>query len=108
MQTRLAEIAAWDARWPNHCKACGGTGGSSSAYDPSPAGVSLSPGHFYDFEPCEACAGSGICPRCGTAGLTSEERGDDSTGDGPCSACGWNGSRDMPPADPECWCEYEG
>lgn len=41
-------------------------------------------------EPCDNCAAIGKCGRCGLAGLTSEERGDDTTGDGPCTFCGWN------------------
>lgn len=80
----------WRVKWPNHCEACGGWGGQHYAYDPSPAGVGLSPGCMYDVDVCEALPPK-TCHRCGEAGL-------DEDGDGPCSNCGWNyddGLRDM-------------
>lgn len=82
--------SAWRQVWPNHCKKCCGNGGVAYSYDPSPVGVSLSSGSMADFEPCEACAGQGTCPRCGKPGLTSEARGDIETGAGPCTFCGWD------------------
>ena len=118
----LAEIeraqaarTAWFAKWPNACRVCEGHGGDWSSYDPSPAGVSLSPGVMYDFDPCPVCIGSdwaertetdeegepytvmlGKCPRC--AALMPNE------GDAPCPACGWNwgqGDDDTAPRVPE-------
>jgi hypothetical protein len=64
----------WEAAWPNHCRACEGWGGREESYDPSPAGVSLSPGSMTDFEPCEKCGASDLCPRCGVPLPTPGER----------------------------------
>lgn len=52
--------------WCERCGSCGGHGGSDYAFDPSPSGVSLSPGFMWDWDPCEDCTGAGICPSCGT------------------------------------------
>ena len=58
-----------------------------------------------EFEPCPDCAERGLCAWCMRPSLTSEERGDDSTGDGPCRYCGWDSSRiGPPPALAECIC----
>jgi hypothetical protein len=89
--------AAWLARWPNHCKTCHGKGGHISWADED----------SHDFEPCEDCALIGRCSRCGQPGLTSEDHGDDSTGEGPCKLCGW----DYDDQEPEifgCVCPREG
>jgi hypothetical protein len=61
--------AAYAEQWPNYCRTCEGYGGFVSTYDPSPAGVSLSPGWMEDFDPC-TCQTDGDwweakCPRCG-------------------------------------------
>lgn len=95
---------AWAAQWPNHCKTCKGVGGWVDTFDPSPAGVPLGAGVMHDCDPCPDCVERGICPRCGQPGLTDEERGDDSTGEGPCKQCGWNHD-DALPELPECWCD---
>lgn len=92
-----AAIRAWTAKWPNYCRGCHANGGAvSHNYPHTPD----------DYDICEDCVGKGICGRCGEPGLTSEERGDTSTGDGPCKACGWNyhDSRPEPLCDP-CPCE---
>jgi hypothetical protein len=75
-----AEHDAWVGRWPNHCKTCKGRGGHAYWTDED----------NHNFEPCENCTAIGLCARCGQPGLTSEERGDDSTGEDPCKSCGWN------------------
>jgi hypothetical protein len=61
--------SAWMSRWPNRCSRCEGAGVLVSSYDPSPAGVSLSPGSIEETEPCE-CVELGACPRCGVAFYT--------------------------------------
>jgi ribosomal protein L37E len=106
--------AAWFAKWPNACQHCEGHGGSVSAYDPSPAGVSLGAGYMYDFDACEHCVASdqgegtevidgeeytvlmGKCARCGARMPTEGEYA--------CPACGWNwdqGADDSAPPMPE-------
>ncbi len=98
--TERAQAArvAWAARWPNHCEACGGWGGATSYYDPSPAGVSLSAGFLQDFDPCAECSDKGRCGRCGGP----------VTDDGPCPACGWNCDDGMPQLqDGPCACVEE-
>lgn len=54
---------------PLACKNCKGAGFLWEAYDPSPLGISLSPGMMYDAEPCPKCFGQGICPWCGKHSL---------------------------------------
>lgn len=75
-----AEAHAYDLAWPGSCPRCGGGGEF----------VELDPDAGYMGEPCPDCTEQGRCARCGEPGLTSEDRGDPTTGDGPCSACGWN------------------
>ena len=50
--------------WPNHCTVCRGWSGIFSSYDPSPAGVALSPGNMMDFDSCEECYDKRVCCRC--------------------------------------------
>lgn len=85
---------AWQARWPRHCLQCGGWGGGGYSYDPSPAGVGLSPGQMWEWEPCPSCTGQGLCGRC-TGAIKDASL--------PCPHCGWNHD-DGRPATPECWC----
>lgn len=54
-------------RWPRHCRACKGVGGWWYEFDPSPSGIPLGPGTMRDFDTCQACIESDICPRCGKA-----------------------------------------
>lgn len=83
-------VRNWVELWPDHCWECNGWGGH-----PSPA-VSLAPGYFTDFEPCEYCIEEGRCPRCGEDGLESV-----------CDVCGWDqGDPDGKPAH-YCYCEME-
>ena len=95
-ERRQFSIDVWKKLWDNHCSLCLGRGGTDM-----PGGRdSLS-----DYDPC-ACTERGICPRCGEPGLTSEERGDASTGEGPCRECGWNYDDACPePLDGPCPCE---
>ena len=94
----IAAQDAWRARWPNACKSCQGAGGKAFRYDPSPAGIGLSPGYMWDFDPCPACEGR--CPRCGQPAPHDA--------DVPCPACGWNYGKGKDDACPEpieeCWC----
>ena len=90
-------VTAWLERWPRHCEECRGRGCWSSP------GSWDAPG---DGGPCEGCTEQGICPRCGEPGLTAESRGDSSTGEGPCSACGWDYDDSCPELpDGPCPCE---
>lgn len=98
--TRASEQIAYDQQWPNHCRACDGrgifTGSQSVPYGSTSASFDVS-------EPCGDCTEQGKCPRCGDDGLTCEDRGDNSTGDGPCQICGWNYQDGGRPADYD-WC----
>jgi len=105
-------IADYIEKWPGHCEDCQGWGGKVSYYDPSPAGVGLSPGSMQDFDPCPTCLDAGICPRCGekSADLVEEDYYDKFE----CSSCGWDDEKNndgMPEGDPyppecDCW-EWE-
>lgn len=89
----------WAAAYPNHCRACGGWGGTWSSYDPSPAGVSLAAGSLADFDTCADCSDKGRCGRCGADGLLDNETGDVVA----CPVCGWNDDDGMP-SEAECVC----
>jgi hypothetical protein len=60
-----AACEAYNQKWPKHCNACHGQGGKYTTYDPSAAGVHLSPGGEPDVDTCTHCVDQGICPRCG-------------------------------------------
>ena len=94
-------IKEYMEKWPNHCKYCGGWGGSYSTYDPSPSGVSLGSGYMIDIDPCPECCEKGNCPRCGEHILDPVETEDWEN----CPHCGfdWESPEGMPP-DPECVC----
>lgn len=100
---------AYDARWPEHCDACHGTGAFFYSYDPSPPGVSLGPGTMQGSVPCPHCTETGICPRCGvTAWPTDESWPDDGTAT--CWACHWSEDQaeEMAgPVPPDCTCGVE-
>ncbi len=59
------DVERYTKLWPNHCKACNGWGGFTEQYDPSPPGISLSPGYMTEFTPCQECYEIGKCSRCG-------------------------------------------
>lgn len=97
------DAAAYDAAWPKHCQECHGAGGKAVKYDPSPAGVALSPGYYTEFEPCPECYDKGVCPRC--AGKMAGE-GDEIPET--CPHCQWKVAGGCgAPAQPECWCWEE-
>lgn len=72
------QAAAWRVKWPHHCKACDGWGGSSFTQSHGPG-----PGEQM-FDVCEALPNMMTCHRCGKDGLS------DTDGEGPCSHCGWD------------------
>lgn len=90
------KLKEWDAKWPNACKHCGGAGAWHSY-----GGREEPP----DGGPCSECTEKGLCARCGQPGLTDEDRGDKSTGDGPCKLCGWDYDDVRPELDGPCACE---
>lgn len=77
------EAAAWRARWPNHCKHCGGWGGF--AYVQSHGPGLREP--MVDL--CDDPEDLRTCHRCG-------ELGCDEDGNGPCTACGWDNDDGVP------------
>lgn len=79
----------WREQWPNHCKICHGAGMFVDYYDPSPSGIAMGAGSMESIELC-SCTEHGLCARCMRLGLSCEDRGDSSTGEGPCLFCGWN------------------
>ena len=97
------ERAQYAARWPNHCRKCHGEGFTWYTYDPSPAGVALSPGYLEDYDPCPDCVEKGICPRCGEQVWTAESW--DSGDPVICPRCGWEEAKpDSMPPEAECYC----
>ncbi|MEK6860492.1 MAG: hypothetical protein AABY07_00845 [Nanoarchaeota archaeon] len=94
-------------RYPNYCRKCNGEGGESFSYDPSPAGVSLSPGFMIEFEPCDTCTEKGICARCGY--IYPEVLDDDNyyqIDDEKCPVCQFEAGKTYPIPSHECFC-YE-
>jgi hypothetical protein len=75
---REAANAEWRARWPNHCSACSGWGGS---HHTESHGFRHGAGEQI-FDLCEAVPET-QCHRCGEQGLSPE-------GEGPCTRCAWN------------------
>jgi len=47
------------------CQNCGGFGFLGRRDDPSPRGVGLSAGWYWEVEECPDCLGAGLCPGCG-------------------------------------------
>ena len=95
---RHANQQAWQLQWPAYCRHCDATGLVLHEHDPSPSGISLSPGVLVDGDPCSHCIEQGKCPRC-----NHTHDGDDH----PCSECGWNWGGNMDDYRPEweCWCD---
>jgi hypothetical protein len=95
----MLERAFWADKYPNHCRRCEGWGGQKSRYDPSAAGVSLSPGWMYDWDDCSKCTDQGVCPRCGYTWTDEDAMSD-------CRACNFElGETDgMPPIYEDCNC----
>lgn len=99
-------LAAYEREHPHYCRKCGGQGAKFVEYDPSPAGVSLSPGYMVDIEPCTECVEQGKCPRCGASDLPWDEEAVWDAQDA-CPHCGWawgKNSDDYAPQQPECSC----
>lgn len=94
-------LREFEWKYPNYCRACGGTGEVCEFFDPSPAGVSLSPGSMMECDPCALCIDDGNCPRCSAPAIVDR---------GPllhegCSNCGWQSSVSAPAPPPgECTC----
>jgi hypothetical protein len=83
---------------PNVCFACGGAGGFSWSYDPSPAGVSLGAGYLEDAESCALCEGDEDEPHCGLCGQPTNTDGE--------RLCGCSPDVFLHEG-PECFCWYE-
>jgi hypothetical protein len=77
----MKEIEEYKNKWPFYCVNCNGHGIFPGS-DNNPE----SPGS----DPCEVCTSRGICPRCFQPCLTNQDNGDQETGAGPCTFCGWN------------------
>ena len=119
------ERRAYEERWPNYCRECGGGGVLCESYDPSPAGVSLSAGSMEFCDPCSGdegtfynrhvkrhlyrppsrpCVEQGYCPRCAAPALI-EHKGYDNDA---CSNCGWRREKSQTAPPPgECVCPEE-
>ena len=96
---------AYAAKWPRYCRHCQGWGYFEYSYDPSPAGVSLSPGTMTDSDPCHKCIEEGVCPRCGKQVFDDDDW--DSGEPIVCPKCGWKeAAPDAIESEPECVC-YE-
>ena len=104
---RLLAILEFAEEWPNYCRMCGATGEVCYSFDPSPAGVALSPGSMQDCDPCEGkenrpCAEQGFCPRCASNIADPYAEDEEHTY---CQTCGWEWHKtDSAPPAPECVC----
>lgn len=105
-----AKRREYESSWPNHCRECRGWGMHAEKYDPSPSGVSLSPGTMTDVWPCARCIDAAAnggpcdhCPRCGIA-LSEEAAEVVAEGQGGCPGCGWKVKDRGMPDEPECVC----
>lgn len=96
----ILAASEFSLQWPHHCETCAGWGGQFYQYDPSPAGVALSPGWMTDFEECPDCMESGFCPRCGHNMPETWQTDEDD----PCPLCGWKYDTEGRPESPECCC----
>jgi hypothetical protein len=79
-------------KWPSYCQNCNGYGGAFEKFDPSPGGVSLSPGYLVEICPCPECLEQGICPRCAQPIETDH-----------CYFCDWDLDCDHGIPDQEIW-----
>lgn len=82
---------AYDVKWPNACKYCGGKG-SIEAHQSHPYGMGSATEYWT--EGCEACIMQDKCPRC-AGPLKVDEEGNVQE---PCAACGWT---DKEPGRPD-------
>jgi len=103
----LTDVAKFEAAHPKYCKHCNGWGMFFSTYDPSPAGVGLSPGTMTDSNPCPACVDNNLCPLCASE-LTGEWGEEDNLMRCSNPECNWNELvEDGLPEAPECLCWEE-
>ena len=86
---------AFENKYPDYCRKCGGAGWTNYDYDPSPAGVGLAPGFMTESEECECWTEPPYyCPLCGAQGtvvsvvLTDDPNKYNDTWE--CVKCGWN------------------
>jgi len=87
---------------PNYCRNCGGIGELVYCDDPSPVGISLSPGQMEFSDPCPECTEKGICPECGGQWDTLDLECENS-----CVNCGFRYGKTFGiPPEWECFC-YE-
>lgn len=93
---------AWIAEWPNYCRECNGAGEHHWIENGAPHGAGFWSMPMSEF--CENCVGVGKCSHCGAPDMIDTE-----TGDGPCSACGWNYDDECPLEYPDgpCNCQLE-
>ncbi len=98
------ERRAFEKKYPNYCRACQGWGSRVYRFDPSPAGMSLSPGYMEDWEPCTECVEKGKCPRCGSPLFEKRNKPDTLH----CRKCKWNTNEKFEgiPERPECECYF--
>lgn len=94
-----ADRAVYALQWPNYCRVCDGWGIQMFSYDPSPSGVSLGSGCFWEVEPCFDCYENSVCPRCG-----NDLFPDQSLEDTPCLHCGFKEGDEGMPRHTECDC----
>jgi hypothetical protein len=101
------DMVKFEERFPAYCRTCEGWGGKWEQFDPSPAGIMLSPGTMTDFDPCPNCVDQGVCPRCKqTLDMDMKEEYYI------CHDCNWtdedNGEDYGVPPYPECHCDLLG
>lgn len=91
-------IAEYQAKWPNYCHKCNGSGNLIS-YQSVPYGMGDTNMEVDDF--CETCLGEGKCPRCGKTVFKEDDYYSDNM---TCPECGWDERSEICPELDDCGC----
>lgn len=82
--------AEWEAKYPNYCPTCKGTGVVTWQENQAPFGSGMRMMETM-FDICEECVGQEICPRCGETLVCYYVSHDDPYETyWKCKNCGWN------------------
>jgi hypothetical protein len=98
------ELAAFEHKYPDYCRMCGGTGVVSNTENLAPFGEG--PWMCTSEEACDACEGR--CPRCGHP-VPNDDKESESflNGERACEQCGFvlgDSKQESAPNQPECLC----
>jgi hypothetical protein len=101
------ELAAFEHKYPDYCRACGGTGVVRNTENLAPFGEG--PWMYTSEEACGACEGH--CPRCGHPAPSDDKASERSESflnrERACKQCGFvlgDSKQESAPRQPECLC----